>query len=174
MSRSLCRLLFLLTAAVAPLFATGCEPTPQTAATVEFSTRFSLRVGGKAFVARIAVTDFEVRDGLMFQTTLERDEGMLFVFSAPKQQGFWMRNTPLDLDLAYIDASGRVDEIKPLRAHDPTIVESQSAKIRYVLEMPAGWFDANGLAAGARLELAAVRDALKARGFQVQRYVGDK
>ena len=44
---------------------------------------------------------------------LEDDRGMLFQWpgEAPREQSFWMRNTPSSLDLLYIDPQGRIVSI---------------------------------------------------------------
>jgi uncharacterized protein len=44
----------------------------------------------------------------MDRTTLPLDEGMLFVFNPPEQARFWMKNTPLSLDILFIDERGTV------------------------------------------------------------------
>ena len=45
--------------------------------------------------------------GLMGVTDLSPYEGMLFRFPEARTRGFWMRNTPLPLTIAYFDATGR-------------------------------------------------------------------
>jgi uncharacterized membrane protein (UPF0127 family) len=54
--------------------------------------------------------------------------------------------------------------------YDETTVRSQDGRLQFALEMNQGWFDANGLKPGARLDLAAVRAALKARGAVPENY----
>ena len=54
--------------------------------------------------------------------------------------------------------------------YDETTVRSQDGRLQFALEMNQGWFDANGLKPGARLDLAAVRAALKARGVVPEDY----
>ena len=38
----------------------------------------------------------------MFRKDMDDDHGMLFVFEETQQVGFWMKNTPLPLDLIFI------------------------------------------------------------------------
>jgi uncharacterized membrane protein (UPF0127 family) len=167
-----------LAAAVAVAFS-GCEPASENTPVsrnepADFAERFTLRVGGREVRAQVAVTEFETSGGLMWRKALAPDEGMLFVFEKAAQRNFWMRNVPINLALAYIAADGRIAEILAMEAENPTTQESRSTEIRYVLEMPEGWFAANGIATGAQLDLGGVRAALRRRGFSPERYVAPK
>ena len=46
--------------------------------------------------------------GLMFRTELADDEGMIFPSDPPQVRSFWMKNTPLPLDIIYIGTDGRI------------------------------------------------------------------
>ena len=50
----------------------------------------------------------------MYQERLEPNHGMLFVFEDINPRAFWMRNTGIPLDLAYLDASGTLLELHKL------------------------------------------------------------
>lgn len=43
------------------------------------------------------------------------DHGMLFVFEHTQPVGFWMKDTPMPLDLLFIGADGKVKDILPGR-----------------------------------------------------------
>jgi len=75
---------------------------------------------------------------------------MLFVFPGSHRLTFWMKNTPLDLDIGFFDAEGRLLEVRTMRAFDERTVAS-STPATYALEMNAGWFAARGIAKGALL-----------------------
>lgn len=93
----------------------------------------------------------ERSNGLMCRLDLRDDEGMLFIFPDDQQRFFWMRNTPLSLDIAFIDAGGTVlnvaGAVAPLN-DDP--IASQGPA-RYVLEVRAGRAVPLGIVPGAQL-----------------------
>ncbi len=66
------------------------------------------RNGPVRFQVEIADDDAERNRGLMFRETLARDHGMLFEFQQPERASFWMRNTPLSLDIIFIAPDGRI------------------------------------------------------------------
>ena len=90
--------------------------------------------------------------GLMNRDTLDSDRGMLFVFPEPKQASFWMHNTSIPLDLAFLDANGVILEIIPLVPFEEKRVQSQSSKVSYALEVTRDWFASRGLKAGIKVK----------------------
>jgi uncharacterized membrane protein (UPF0127 family) len=164
------RLLSGLFSLVFALLISACEPQNAAVATADFSTRFPVGLSGKSVRVQVALTDLETSTGLMGRRALGPDEGMLFVFAEKRHREFWMRDVPINLALGYLTSDGRLDEIKALLAEDPETVPSRSEDIRFVLEMREGWFEANGVAPGAMLDLAGVRAAVRARGFPVERF----
>lgn len=49
--------------------------------------------------------------GLMFRTELDKNDGMLFPSAGPEPRSFWMKNTPLSLDIIFVGADGRISNI---------------------------------------------------------------
>lgn len=86
----------------------------------------------------------ELRErGLMFRQTISPEEGMLFVFERDDALAFWMKNTFIDLDMVWMDASGAVTVIhqnvprsKP--GMTDTEVATRAGHGLYVLELAAG------------------------------------
>lgn len=61
--------------------------------------------------------------GLMYRTGLEPQHGMLFLYEQPGPVAFWMKNTPLPLDLLFFDAAGVLRHLHPqARPLDETII----------------------------------------------------
>jgi hypothetical protein len=100
----------------------------------------------------VAATLEERQRGLMFRQELAEDAGMLFLFAREVQTGFWMRNTYVPLDIAYIGADRRVIEIKQGKPLDETPL-TPGEKYLYVLELNAGWFERHGMGPGAVVTL---------------------
>ncbi len=100
----------------------------------------------------IAATTRERQQGLMLRQELPEDEGMLFLFPRDVLIGFWMKNTYVPLDIAYISADGEVLEIRAAKPLDETTL-SPEQPYRYTLEVNQGWFERHGLSAGATVKL---------------------
>ncbi len=144
----------------------GSEKTSEAAPVVKtVLDHFAIGVGGHRAQLQLAVLQAEQERGLMQRPDLGRDEGMLFVNAAPTSLSFWMRNTPEPLDIGYLTRDGVVAEVYDLLPFDERAVVSHSDQLQFALEMPKGWFAANGIRAGSRIDMKAVAEALKARGF---------
>jgi hypothetical protein len=158
-------------AALAVCALAGCgsgKPPEQPLKTVW--DHFTVSVGGHPASLQVAILEPEQARGLMQRPDLGKDEGMIFVYPVPQRQGYWMRNTPEPLDIAYLDHDGMILEIYPLLPFDERAVTSRSDRIQYVVEMPRGWFEANAVRPGARIDKAAASEAVKARGFDPSKF----
>jgi uncharacterized protein len=107
-----------------------------------------LWLGTHEITSELAVRPQERTSGMMHRTNMGTMEGMLFVFNYASQQGFWMKNTLVPLDAAYIDPDGIIREIYPLEPLNETPASSKSADIQYVLEMNQGWFSNHNVRVG--------------------------
>jgi uncharacterized membrane protein (UPF0127 family) len=110
----------------------------------------TLNAGIHVITAELARTGEQREIGLMFRESMPANHGMLFVFERPGQQCFWMKNTLLPLDVAFIADNGTIvntDRMKP-RTLDP---HCSTQPVRFVLEMNDGWFAKRGITAGSKL-----------------------
>ncbi len=145
-------------------FLIACSCTPNSSGKAEpFEKFFNMDVSGIPFCAQIAITDGEKAQGLMFREKLGENESMLFAYDAPRRVSFWMKNTSINLDLGLFDSNGMLLEVKSLYPHNLNPVNSSSDKIKYCLEISAGWFAKNGLHPGAKLNMKLLGDAINAR-----------
>jgi uncharacterized membrane protein (UPF0127 family) len=146
----------------------GARPAPadKPAVAQPLETRFPVRIGARDTRLQVALRQTEQTRGLMERQSLEPDEGMLFVFPRQQKMSFWMRNTPLPLDIGYFDSEGILREVYPLFPHDERAVVSVAQNLQFAVEMRQGWFREHGVRPGDRLDLAAVRAAITARGMQ--------
>ena len=67
--------------------------------------------GADTVVAEIARTPDERAEGLMYREDLPDGTGMIFLFDDSQVRSFWMQNTYLPLDIAYMDAGLAVVDI---------------------------------------------------------------
>ena len=107
---------------------------------------------------RVAATPRERARGLMWITEMPADAGMLFVFPANTSDGFWMENTYLPLDIAFISGSGQLITVVQGKALDTTILKP-GAPYRYAIETNVGWWSAHGFSPGAQVTLPAGLEA---------------
>ena len=90
--------------------------------------------------------------GLMHREDLCQDCGMLFEYTEPREISMWMKNTLIPLDVAYLDAEGRILAIKSMQPHDLTPVSS-GQPASYAWEMNQGWFAGQGLKVGDKVRI---------------------
>ena len=100
--------------------------------------------------AEVADRDATRATGLMHRTALAPNGGMLFVFDAAAVHCMWMKNTPLPLSVAFIDASGAIVNIADMQPHTE-VSHCAAQPARFALEMAQGWFAERGIRAGTRL-----------------------
>jgi uncharacterized protein len=120
------------------------QPSPQRLPTI------SLSAGMHIIKAEVALTPEQHQIGLMHRTQMATNEGMLFVFDRPGQQCFWMKNTLIPLQIAFVADDGTVVNLAEMT---PKSLDSHCSTrpVRFVLEMNTGWFTKRGIQAGSRL-----------------------
>jgi uncharacterized membrane protein (UPF0127 family) len=104
--------------------------------------------GEHPFTVEWALTNEERARGLMFREAMAPDHGMVFDFMVEEPVSFWMKNTPLSLDIVFIHANGTVARIARSTAPFSERNIPSGAPVRYVLEVVAGTADRIGLAGG--------------------------
>lgn len=114
--------------------------------------------GVVALSVEIADTPATRAQGLMHRTDLSRDAGMLFLFDDAAPRAFWMENTPLSLDMLFIDENGRVCGMVKRAAPFTRDLRHSGCDARAVLEIHGGLSDRLGLSQGARMRHAAFGD----------------
>lgn len=106
------------------------------------------------FKVELAASPEAQSKGLMFRTELGDNEGMLFPSAVPEPRSFWMKNTPLSLDIIFVGADGRITNVEDNTVPyslDP--VQSSGFAIA-VLELRAGRARELGIVAGDRVVYA--------------------
>lgn len=106
-------------------------------ATIEFLNSSGEIV--KTIDAAVADDDKSRSEGLMEVYDLPEDSGMLFIFENDQPRSFWMANTPLSLDILFVNS-----EFEIVRVHRDTEPFSQDnlhseAAAKYTIEVNAGF-----------------------------------
>lgn len=109
-----------------------------------------LTVAGHTVTAEVADTEPARERGLMDRDSLPPDHGMLFVYSQEASRSFWMRNTKIPLDIAFMDQNGIIVDIQHMKAESDAL-HTSSQPAMYALEMNEGWFAAHDVKVGARV-----------------------
>jgi uncharacterized membrane protein (UPF0127 family) len=119
--------------------------------------------GERSFTIEIADDQSERSKGLMFRQTMDDDHGMLFVFQENRPLGFWMKNTPMPLDLIFIAQDGSVVAILPGEPFSEAQI-SPGEPARFVLELKRGTAERAGIKGGDFLRHPAIGQASRAGG----------
>ena len=109
-----------------------------------------------AFEVEVADTPEERGRGLMHREELAPDHGMLFIFPRRERIAMWMRNTPLPLDMLFIDQDGRVTQIAERTVPYSEATITSRRRVRYVLELVGGTSERLSIAPGAMVRSPAM------------------
>ncbi len=98
--------------------------------------------------------------GLMGRKSMATSSGMLFEYQEQQSpdHGFWMFQTLIPLDIAYLNNEGVIGNIKQMESCDSSSgarCPSYPAEVAFVsaVEMNAGFFEANEIGIGDSLKL---------------------
>src|SRR3989344_805121 len=88
-------------------------PRPQSTLTSTLPTT-TVTIGSTKIEVEIASTPAQYKLGLSGRESLVEGQGMLFVFTQPNRDGFWMKDMHFSLDILWADSNGKIITI----AHD--------------------------------------------------------
>lgn len=112
----------------------------------------SIKVDGISVRIELAQTPKEQEQGLMFREHLPENQGMLFVYPYPQTLSFWMRNTFIPLDIAFIDHKGMIVSIQQMQPLEEEKSYVSPVPAQYALEMNQGWFARNNVHVGDQVD----------------------
>ena len=105
--------------------------------------------------AQIAETDHARATGLMGVKKMSDQAGMAFLFGGPTTESFWMKDTLIPLDIAFISHGviSEIDSMVPCRVPNcPLTTPAQAYDM--ALEVNPGYFHTQRLGVGARAAVA--------------------
>jgi uncharacterized membrane protein (UPF0127 family) len=77
---------------------------------------------------------------------------MIFVFDDEEVRSFWMQDTFIALDIAYLDANARIIDIQQMEPQT-TRLHTSSGPSMFALEVPQGWFAEMEIEVGVEAEI---------------------
>ena len=106
-----------------------------------------------SFTVKLAKTAKQRAYGLMYSLSLPAKTGMLFLFKDIKPRSFWMKNTPIPLDMLFFDADGGLVKLIPNATPNSLLLRHSGVAAKYVLEIGGGEAARLNLIMGTRLHL---------------------
>ena len=94
--------------------------------------------GHHDFTVEIADIYSKRKQGLMHRKSLPLDHGMIFVFPTERPLSFWMKDTPLSLDLIFFDHQGHYVSHQSNAIPGSLTSIKSGAPAQFVLEINAG------------------------------------
>lgn len=92
--------------------------------------------------------------GLSGRNALE-GRGMLFKFPDLVLQPFWMKDTFVELSIAFIDANGKILQIEQMQPKSEKLIVP-TALYKYAVEVPVHWYADRGIAVGDKVYLGPI------------------
>ncbi len=151
MPRTICLLVACAVAGLLSSCGNGHSPDPRDPTELMIHAQS----GDVTLMVEIADTEAERERGLMGRRSLAPNDGMAFVFDAPTDGGFWMKDTLIPLSIAFWDKRGRIVSILDMNpcTTDPCRVFRPMTDYVGAVEVRQGVFDFRGVDVGDRVEL---------------------
>lgn len=109
--------------------------------------------GASTVYAEVADTAEEQRLGLMGREDLGGDRGMLFVFDDDRARSFWMKDTPIPLDMVFVASDYTIVDLNSNATPFSEAIFTSRAPCRYVVEVNGGYCAAHGIGIGDRIRI---------------------
>lgn len=94
--------------------------------------------GPLELMLEVAQSPQQVQHGLMYRTHLAEKEGMIFLFNDERPVDFWMKNTPIPLDMLFIDRHGVITRIVENAEPENTRHIPSGGPVLSVIELAGG------------------------------------
>lgn len=130
---------------------------PRYSQTKKDSKLTPLSVGEVEIKVLIADEADEMEKGLGFRDSLDRNEGMLFVYQGEVIPRYWMKGMRFDLDLVWIRSGAVIDITQDVKHFESPPSEwplySPNGPVDMVLEVNSGYVAEKGIKIGDLVEL---------------------
>jgi uncharacterized protein len=119
----------------------ACQAQPQVTIATEGG-------GELTFQVEVADTPAKRELGLQYRRDLAVDRGMIFLFPTESEHSFWMKNTPIPLDMIFISKDRKIVGIVEQAVPFSTDSRSVPGASQFVLEINGGLSKNNGIKTG--------------------------
>ncbi len=105
---------------------------------------------GREYTVQVEIADTPTKRelGLQYRRDLAEDRGMLFLFPSEQVLSFWMKNTPIALDMLFINSQRKIVGIIEEAVPFSTTPLSVATPSQFVLEIPGGLSRRRGISVG--------------------------
>jgi uncharacterized membrane protein (UPF0127 family) len=131
----------LLVFFTALLQVSACQAQPQVTIATEQGRELTFQV-------EVADTPAKRELGLQYRRDLAVDRGMIFLFPGESEHSFWMKNTPIPLDMIFIGRDRKIVGIVEQAVPFSTDSRSVPGASQFVLEINGGLAKRYGIKAG--------------------------
>ena len=106
-----------------------------------------------SFLLELAHTPKTRAKGLMHRQHLAENGGMLFIWPETATRLFWMKNTPVSLDILFFDQTGQLVYLHPSAVPYSLRTISSLQPVKYVMEIKGGYARRHAIEVGAYLKI---------------------
>ena len=103
-------------------------------------------VCGELLLLEVAQSEEQRNVGLMHRTQVPKGTGMLFIFEKEQPLSFWMKNVPMDIDIAYFDSKGSLLNFHTMKGTSPLMMDRylqnypSKAPAKFAVEVEKGFY----------------------------------
>ena len=114
-----------------------------------------IHIGDIPLRAEVVQTWDQIRIGMMGRVDVPDGTGMLFIFpdAGDGPRRFWMKNCPVDLDVAFFGSDRKLLNSTTMKAHDTRTRYESKGLAQFAVETRSGFFAEKDIGPGAVLHL---------------------
>ena len=102
-----------------------------------------ISINGHELDVSLAEDEYTRSNGLINTKSLALNRGMLFRWPEASPRSFWMKDTSIPLDIAFIASDGTITNIEQMIPFSlKSVLSTKPASC--ALEVNSGWFEKNG------------------------------
>lgn len=114
----------------------------------------NIKINGKTYKTWVMDTPGKLEEGMMyvFDKDVMEDEAMIFIYNESQELNFWMRNTRIPLDIAYVTPKKVIHHQASMKAYDESPVPSRGP-VQYAIEFKVGVLKKHGIKTGMKVDM---------------------